>query len=338
MHPINIRYFTSADASPHVLSQERLAVIGYGHLGRSMALNLRDAGHTPIIGNIADEYAQLAQTEGFTVLPIKEAVAQSTLSFILIADEVIPPVFEEEIGPALTPRSAITFASGYTLAYDLVRPPKDVDVLMLAPRMGGEEIRQRFLREEGFVAFLDVVQDATGRGWERLLSLARAVGALRPVSFALSAHQEADLDLFIEQTLGALIGLAIMSLFSIGTEKGLPPEALVLEMYLSGEMETVFRAFREQGFTHSAHQHGNIAMFGGYLRLMEFMRTGLPREFQRIWEEIHSGTFAQRYQEAMRQDTPLMEQAKMLANGDHPLGRVEDALRALLQSLKDKRA
>ncbi len=333
MDALKLRHFTAADVPPDALEGETLAVIGYGHLGRSMALNLRDAGYTPLIGNIEDAYARRAREEHFTVLPIADAIAQSTLAFILIADEIIPTVFEKEIRPALTPKSGIVFASGYTLAYDLIRPPEGVDVLMLAPRMGGEEIRERFLRGEGFISFLDVVQDVSGRGWQRLLGLAQAVGALRPVSFALPLRQEADLDLFVEQTLGALIGLAIMSLFAIGTEKGIPPEALILEMYMSGEMETVFRTFRERGFTHSAYQHGNIAMYGGYLRLMEFMRTGLPREFQRIWEEIHSGHFARQYQRAMEEETPLMAQARSLADGDHPLGRTEDALRELLRRL-----
>ena len=332
----SLRYFTASDVPPDALQDERIAVIGYGHLGRSMALNLRDAGYKPIIGNIEDGYANKARAEGFTVLPIAQAVAQSTLAFVLLPDEVIPDIFPQEIAPALVPNAGVVFASGYAVAYDLITLPPRVDALMLAPRMGGEEIRRRFAQGEGFIAFLDVMQDASGRGWERLLGLAHAVGALRPLSFALPAHQEADLDLFIEQTLGALIGLAIMSLFSLGVEKGLPPEALVLEMYMSGEMEEVFRAFREEGFTHSAYKHGAMAMYSGYLRLMEFMRTGLPQEFRRIWEEIHSGRFARTYQEHLRHDKTLMEMARSLADGHHPLGEAEDRLRALLQSFQEQ--
>ncbi len=329
----DMRYFTASDVPPEALNGERLVVVGYGNLGRSMALNLRDAGHPPLIGNIEDEYAQQARADGFTVLPIAEAVEQGSTIYLLIADEVMPEVFDHHIRPALKAGSALVFASGYTVAYGLVQPPAEVDVLLLAPRMGGQEIRQRYTQGQGFIAFLDVHQDASGRGWARLLGLAHAVGALRPVSFHLPLPQEADLDLFIEQTLGAVIGLSIMSLFSIGVQNGLPPEALVLEMYMSGEMETVFRAFREEGFTHSAYHHGNIAMYGGYRRLMELMQTGLPQHFQRILEEIHSGEFARQYQEAMAQNTSLMEQARALAEGDHPLGHAEDALRKLLRDL-----
>ncbi len=331
-----LRYFTADDANPQALAKERIVVIGYGHLGRSLALNLRDAGYTPFIGNIEDAYADQARADGFHVRPIAQAVRKGSLVLMLIADEVIPDVFREEVAPNLAAGAGIVFASGYTVAYGLVAPPEDVDVLMLAPRMGGDEIRERFQRRQGFMAFLDVAQDASGQGWERLLALAWAVGALRPVSFALPLKQEADLDLFIEQTLGAIIGLSIMSLFAIGTEQGLPPEALVLEMYMSGEMETVFRAFREEGFTHSAYKHGNIAMFGGYMRLMELMQTGLPAQFRRIWEHIHSGAFAQAYQEAMQGDTPLMAQARALADGDHPLGEAERRLRKLLRDVQEK--
>ncbi len=330
-----LRYFTTADVPPDALRGERVAVIGYGNLGRSIALNLRDAGVSLHIGNIEDAYAQRARSEGFKVLPIRQAVEEATVILLLIADEVMPEVFSTAVAPALGKAAALVFASGYTVAYGLITPPDHVDVLLLAPRMGGQELRTRFVRGEGFIAFLDVAQDVSGRGWARLLGLAQAVGALRPVSFALPLRQEADLDLFVEQTLGAVIGATIMSLFAIGTEQGIPPEALVLEMYMSGEMESVFRAFREEGFTSSAYQHGNIAMFGGYLRVMELMQIGLPAQFRRIWEDIHSGEFARRYQEAMAEDTSeLMAQARALADGDHPLGRTEAQLRSLLRALQ----
>ena len=128
----SLRFFSAKDAEPLGLEGERVAVLGYGNLGRAVALNLRDSSVAPlVVGNVADEYAEQARTEGFTVLPIGEAVAASDVVLVLLPDEVIPECFVEEIAPSLAPNAAIAFASGYTLAYDLIRPPLDVDVLLL---------------------------------------------------------------------------------------------------------------------------------------------------------------------------------------------------------------
>ena len=178
------------------------------------------------------------------------------------------------------PGSAILFGSGYPLAYNQITVPPKVDVLMLAPRMAGETARQRFVEKRGFYAFVSVETDASGKGWKRLLGVAEGVGILRAGALELDAHQEAYLDLLVEQTVGAALGMAMMSAFSLGVESGLPPESLVLEMYMSEEMEMVFRSFREQGFFNASSVHGPTALFGGYLRTMELMGSNLTDIFQ----------------------------------------------------------
>ena len=107
------------------------------------------------------------------------------------------------------------FASGYCLAYDLIEPPAGVDVLLLAPRMGGELARDRYLDRRGFFAYVSVERDATGRAWERLLGLCDAAGVLEAGALELDAEREATLDLFVEQTMGAVIGVAIMNAFNL---------------------------------------------------------------------------------------------------------------------------
>ncbi len=315
-----LRFFTEADARPNALAGERIAVLGYGHLGRSLALNLRDAGLGHLtIGNIADDYAQMARTDGFTALPIGEAVAASDVLLVLLPDEIMPEVFDADIGPNLTAGSALTLASGYTLAYQLIKPPPDVDVLLLAPRLGGELIRERFLNGRGFFAYLSVEQDGSGKAWTRLLGLAHAAGILRAGALELDARREADLDLFIEQSLGAVVGVAIMSAFSLGVEAGIPPEAMVMEMYMSGEMETVFRAFRERGFFRASDTHGPTALYGGFLRTMQFMQSGLADSFRETLQEIQSGQFARRFQGEREAGYPMLSQAQLMSAESSPV-------------------
>jgi ketol-acid reductoisomerase len=317
-----LRFFGMQDADPHALDNERVCVLGYGNLGRAVCLNLRDAGLAGfVVGNIADEYADLARAEGFTVLPIGEAVAKSDIAFVLLPDEVIPEVFAADIAPNLNGGSAVIFASGYNLAYGLIAPPDSADVLLLAPRMGGELARERFLEGRGFFAYLSVENDASGKGWKRLLGVANAVGVLQAGALELDARREADLDLFIEQTMGAAIGVAVMSAFTLGVEAGIPPEAMVLEMYMSGEMETVFRAFREMGFYRASDTHGPTAMYGGFIRTMELMQSNLASIFRKTLGEIRSGQFAQQFQAERDAGYPSLSMAQLMASGESPIAQ-----------------
>ena len=337
----SLRFFGAQDADPRALDNERVCVLGYGNLGRAISLNLRDAGVTGlVVGNVADEYADQAQREGFTVVPIGEAVASSDIAFVLLPDEVIPEAFEADIAPNLAPGSAIIFASGYNLAYELIAPPDTVDVLLLAPRMGGELARERYLEQRGFFAYLSVENDASNKGWKRLLGMAQAVGVLQAGALELDARREADLDLFIEQTMGAIIGVAIMSAFSLGVEAGIPPEAMVLEMYMSGEMETVFRAFREMGFYAASDTHGPTAMYGGFIRTMELMQSDIASGFRKTLEEISSGQFAQQFQAEREAGYPSLSIAQLMASGDAPTAQpvveAEARVRAMYERNKQE--
>lgn len=108
-------------------------------------------------------------------------------------------------------------------------------MLLLAPRMAGENARQRYLDQQGYVGYVSVEQDASGKAWSRLLGLAEAAGVLKAGALELNARQESDLDLYIEQTLGAVLGVAIMNAFYVGVDAGLPPEVLIMEMFVSEE-------------------------------------------------------------------------------------------------------
>src|SRR4029453_2712236 len=158
----------------------------------------------------------------FDVVALDVAAADDIVC-VLLPDEVIPEVFARDVVPALVPRSAVVFASGYSLAFDLVHPPGTVDVLLVAPRMAGVSARTRYLAGEGFWACVGVEADRSGRARRRMLGLADGIGALRAGAIEMTAKTEATLDLFVEQTIGPLLGAAIMIAFEIGREAGISP-------------------------------------------------------------------------------------------------------------------
>lgn len=331
-----IRCFTQKDAIPGALAGERIAILGYGHLGQPFALNLRDSGISGlVVGNIEDEYAAQARADGFEVLPLAQAAAQADIALVLLPDEVIPDVFPTMIAPNLAAGAAIVFGSGYTLAYQLIQPPASIDVLLLAPRMAGENARQRFLNGQGFYALISVEQEVSGKAWRRLLGLADSFGVLKAGALELDARRESDLDLLVEQTVGAALGVSMLTAFGLGQELGIPDEALVLEMYMSEEMEMVFRSFRQEGFFRASNAHGPSALFGGYVRTMQLMNSDLGAMFRRTVEEIRNGEFARQFQTEREAGYPTLNLAQMMIFDDTPQSRAEKRLREQL-GLREK--
>jgi ketol-acid reductoisomerase len=124
-----------------------------------------------------------------------------------------------------------------------------------------------------------------------MLGLADALGALRPAAIEMTAATEAALDLFVEQTIGPQHGTALMTAFDVGCEGGIPSEALVMEMYMSSEMEAVFDGFRTAGFLRSSEEHGPTAIFGGLTRAVEIDRMDMAARFRRVLEDIQERSF-----------------------------------------------
>lgn len=252
------------------------------------------------------------------------------MAYVLLPDEVIPEVYASDIAPQLRPQSAICFASGYVLAFGLVTPTPNIDVLLLAPRMLGGEVRTRFLDGRGFFSYVSVEQDASGNAEARLLALALACGTLARGAMHLSATQEAHLDLLIEQTVGPYLAAAIQLAFDTGVAHGLPPEALVLEMYMSGEMSRTLQTFAEIGFKQSATWHGLTALYGGFLGALSVDRKEMARMFAERAREIVGGGFATGLQAEKDAGYPTRAGIEALIKGDDPMSHAEARVRQAL--------
>jgi ketol-acid reductoisomerase len=162
-----------------------------------------------------------------------------------------------------------------------------------------------------------------------MLGLADGLGVLRAGAVQMTAKVEATLDLFIEQTVGAMLGISIMMAFEVARDAGMPAEALVLEMYMSGEMEAVFQSFRETGFFRASEDHGPTAVFGGLTRSLEMDREEMANRFRHVLEDIKSGGFARRFQDEARNGYPMLEFARAMMHGGSPITEAEDHIRHL---------
>ncbi len=324
--------YHDSDGDIEMLADKTVAIVGYGQLGRPLSLNLRDTTSAKIIvGSRDDPSFQLAYEDGFEVYDIAAAVRQADVILLLVPDEVQPEVMRELVGPNLRNGAAIVFASGYNLANDLIKLPEGIDVLLFAPRMLGEAIRQFHLDKKGFLSYVSVEQDATGQAWKILLALAKGAGSLRGGAIQITSRQEAMLDLFGEQALGPWLGAAILTAYQVGVEAGLPPEALLLEFYLSGEMSQTFKAMAKYGFFRSVNIHGYAAAYGGMTRTMAVDREAMAQSMRDALEDINNGNFAQGLQAEHSSGYPSMAFLKEMLSPENPINKIEESLRQRLK-------
>lgn len=321
--------FREEHADLGALRDTTIATLGYGLLGRPLSLNLRDTlAATIVVGSDDPASSDQAREDGFDVLSLHEAAAGADVALLLVPDEVQPEVLAR-VGPRLKPGCLLVFASGYALAHDLVTPPADCDIVLFAPRMGGDGIRERFRAGKGYLSYIGVERDVTGQAWPRLLALAAAAGSLRQGALEMTAREEAILDLYVEQACGPWLGAAILSAFHVGVEAGLSPLGLLLEMYLSGEMSETFAQMARDGFLPSSKAHGYAAAFGGMTRTLEIDREGMAAQMREALAEIENGGFARALQGEFEAGYPCRTFLDEVVGENDLLSRTEAAFRGL---------
>jgi ketol-acid reductoisomerase len=310
-------------ASLEPLRGKTIAIIGYGNQGRSQALNLRDSGATVVVGNLEDDYARRARADGFSPLPVAEAATHGDFVLFLIPDEVQPEVYERELAPGLTAGNVLCFAHGYNIAFGHIHPAAAIDVVMVAPRMIGAGVRDRFVSGEGFPSFVGVHRDASGKAQERMLAIARGIGSTRAGCLEMSFLDEATLDLFTEQAFGPAMGTAMRSAMETLIEAGYPPEAVLLELFMSGELAYSLEKAAELGMVKQWELHSHTSQYGGMTRSARFADLDLKTRMNAVLEEIRSGSFAREWQAEQAAGLPVFRQAKEMMKY-HPIVEWED--------------
>ena len=299
--------YNDEDANLSILDDETVAVIGYGRQGRSQALNMRDSGIDVIVGNRKDDSVDRAKDDGFSIFSMDEAANRANIVFLLVPDEVAPDIYEEQIEPNLFDGNLVNFAHGYNIFYNFIEPREDLDVTMVAPKMIGAAVRDLYTEGHGAPSIVGVEQDATGDAKERALALAKGIGATRAGVIDGSFETETILDLLNEQFVAPVLSNTFRTMFEVCSDKGIPPEATLLEMYLSKEYVQTFKKMAELGSVEQLELHSRTSQYGQLKRGDEFESSDIREFMHEQYGALANGEFAREWEQEKEMGFPVMK-------------------------------
>ena len=226
-----VKVYHDPDIDEKVLEGKKVAVIGYGSQGRAQALNMRDSGVDVVVGLRPGKSWDRAVAEGMAVKSVLDAAAEADVVLMLIPDMAQPTVYGEEIALTLRPGKTLQFAHGFNIHFGQIKPPEGVDVVMVAPKAPGPEMRRQYEDGFGVPSLVAVHQDATGHALETALAIAKALGSGRAGVIETTFKDETESDLFGEQAvLCGGVDQLIRRGFKVLTEAGYAPELAYFEV------------------------------------------------------------------------------------------------------------
>jgi ketol-acid reductoisomerase len=296
----------SADLA--ALDGKQVACIGYGNMGRPSALNLRDSGIRVVVADPSEEKVEQATSEGFPVVAMSRAATDCDILLLLLRDETMSQYYMDHISPNLRRGQTLIFSSAYTIAFGFIEAPSFVDVGLVAPRAIGRALRESYEGGRAFPSFVAVGQDASRQAWTTVLALAKALGALRGGAVEVRFEQEAELDLFLQQSLLPIFHEAIIKATDVLLRAGYSPEAVFTELYLSGESSDYLRLASQRGLLETLKLASLASQYGTLSRGDRIDDMKLERTMETALDEIRSGRFAQEWAREYAADYPRLRQ------------------------------
>jgi ketol-acid reductoisomerase len=331
----DLKMIYEKDAPQDALNGKTVAVLGFGSQGHAHAMNLRDSGVKVVVANRADSAnGRLAVEKGFKLHSVDDAVAIGDLIIVTLPDEVQPGVYNKSIAPALKAGKALGATHGFNVHFKTITPPKDVDVLMVAPKGPGHLVRSEFERGGGVPCLLAVSQNPTGKARDIGLAWARGIGGARSGVIETTFKDECETDLFGEQAVlcGGLSAL-IKAGFETLTEAGYPPEMAYFECV--HEVKLIVDLIYQGGLDYMRYSISNTAEYGDLTRGPRVVNAQTKAEMKKILAEITSGQFAKEwraeYEGGMKNFNRLYE-----ADNTHPVEVTGRRLRKMMPWLKAK--
>ncbi len=286
------RIFYQQDCDLQKLKGKTVAIIGYGSQGHAHALNLKDSGVDVVVGLYegSKSWAK-AEAQGMKVMTSAEAAKVADIIMILINDEKQAALYKESIESNLTEGKTLAFAHGFNIHFGCIKPPKNVNVIMIAPKGPGHTVRSEYLVGKGVPCLIAVEQDATGDAWDLGLAYALGIGGARAGVLETTFRTETETDLFGEQ---AVLCGGVCALMQAGyetlVEAGYDPRNAYFECI--HEMKLIVDLIYQSGFAGMRYSVSNTAEYGDYITGPKIITEDTKKAMKQILKDIQDGTFA----------------------------------------------
>ncbi len=289
------RIFYQQDCDLNKLNGKTVAIIGYGSQGHAHALNLKDSGVNVVVGLYKGSKSwEKAEKQGVKVMTAAEAAAVADLIMILINDEKQAKLYKESIEPNLTEGKTLAFAHGFNIHFGCIKPPKNVNVIMIAPKGPGHTVRSEYQVGKGVPCLIAVEQDATGDALEIGLAYAAGIGGARAGVLETNFRTETETDLFGEQAVlcGGVCAL-MQAGFETLVEAGYDPRNAYFECI--HEMKLIVDLIYQSGFEGMRYSISNTAEYGDYVTGPKIITEETKKSMKKILKDIQDGTFAKEF-------------------------------------------
>ena len=325
-----MRVYYDRDADVNLIKGKKVAIIGYGSQGHAHAMNLRDSGSTNVVVALRDGSASAAKAEaaGFEVMNPADAAVWADVVMVLVPDELQGDLYRDHLVNNMRENTAIAFAHGLNVHFNLIEPRADLDVFMIAPKGPGHTVRSEYERGAGVPSLLAVHQDSSGNCHDIGLSYGAAIGSGRAGIIETTFKEECETDLFGEQTVlcGGLTAL-IQAGFDTLVSAGYAPEMAYFECV--HEVKLIVDLIYEGGLANMRYSVSNTAEYGDYTRGPRIVTDETREEMKRVLAEIQSGQFTREWMLENKVGQAGFKTVRRL-QADHGIEEVGERLRAMM--------
>ncbi len=325
-----MKVYYDADCDLNLITDKKIAVLGYGSQGHAHAQNLRDSGvkDVAIALRPGSGSAKKAEGAGFKVLSNKEAAAWADVLMILAPDEHQAAIWADDLAGNMKPGAALAFAHGLNIHFGLIEAPADIDVIMIAPKGPGHTVRGEYQKGGGVPCLIAVHNDASGNAHDIALAYASGVGGGRSGIIETNFKEEFETDLFGEQVVlcGGITHL-IQAGFETLTEAGYAPEMAYFECL--HETKLIVDLLYEGGIANMRYSISNTAEYGDITTGPRIITAETKAEMKRVLDDIQSGRFVKNFVLDNRAGQPELKAARKRAEA-HPIEQTGSQLRAMM--------